>query len=256
MPVFHGQGGEDGSIQGLLEFLGLPYGGCNLEGLALGIDKILTKQCCEAVGLAVAPWTAIDSAAWGKDPAACLERCRPLGLPLFIKPARLGSSIGLSRVTRFEDLAPAIQAALNRDSRILIEAQAQGIEYVTGIVGNQAQPLISAVAESTLRSDSYDYEAKDSADALDDIVPARLDADTTAQLQDFALKVWRALDMRGLARIDCFLGPQSPILNEVNTMPGLSAWAPFVMAWRHIGVNAPDLMDLIVQEALNRSLVR
>lgn len=87
-------------------------------------------------------------------------------------------------------------------------------------------------------------------------MPARLDADTTAQLQDFALKVWRALDMRGLARIDCFLGPQSPILNEVNTMPGLSAWAPFVMAWRHIGVNAPDLMDLIVQEALNRSLVR
>lgn len=255
LPVFHGQGGEDGSIQGLLEFLGLAYGGCNLEGSALGIDKILTKQCCEAIGLAVAPWVAIDSAAWNKDPAACLERCRPLGLPLFIKPARLGSSIGLSRVTRFEDLAPAIQAGLNWDSRILIEAQVQGIEYGIGIVGNQAQPMISAVAESTLRSDSYDYEAKYSADALDDIVPARLDADTTARLQDFALKAWRALDMCGLARIDCFLGPQGPILNEVNTMPGLSAWAPFVMAWRHIGINAPDLMDLIVQEALNRSLV-
>lgn len=254
-PAFHGQGGEDGSIQGLLEFLGLAYGGCNLEGSALGIDKILTKQCCEAVGLAVAPWAAIDSAAWARDPAACLERCRPLGLPLFIKPARLGSSIGLSRITRFEDLAPAIQAGLNWDSRILIEAQVQGIEYGIGIVGNQAQPMISAVAESTLHSDSYDYEAKYSADALDDIVPARLDADTTARLQDFALKAWQALDMCGLARIDCFLGPHGPILNEVNTMPGLSAWAPFVMAWRHIGVNAPGLMDLIVQEALNRNLV-
>lgn len=227
----------------------------DLEGSALGIDKILTKQCCEALGLAVAPWAAIDSATWNKDPAACLERCRPLGLPLLIKPARLGSSIGLSRVTRFEDLAPAIQAGLNWDSRILIEAQVQGIEYGIGIVGNQAQPMISAVAESTLRSDSYDYEAKYSADALDDIVPALLDADTTARLQDFALKAWQALDMCGLARIDCFLSPHDSTLNEVNTMPGLSAWAPYVMAWRHIGVNAPGLMDLIVQEALNRSLV-
>lgn len=255
LPIFHGQGGEDGSIQGFMEFFGLAYGGCNLEGSALGIDKILTKQCCEAIGLAVAPWTAIDSAAWTRNPEVCLERCHSLGLPLFIKPARLGSSIGLKRVTRFEDLASAVEAALNWDSRILIEAQVEGIEYGIGIVGNQTQPLISAVAESTLRSDSYDYDAKYSAEALDDIVPARLDAVTTAQLQDFSLRVWRALDMHGLARIDCFLGPQGPILNEVNTMPGLSAWAPFVMAWRHIGINAPDLMDLIVQEALNRNLI-
>ncbi len=255
LPVFHGQGGEDGSIQGFLEFLGLPYGGCNLEGSALGIDKILTKQCCQAAGLDVAPWAAVDSAAWAKDANACLERCRPLGLPLFIKPARLGSSIGLSRITRFDDLAPAIQSALSWDNRILIEAQVKGIEYGIGIVGDRSRPMISAIAESTLRADSFDYEAKYSADALDDIVPARLDEAATAQLQDFALQVWRALDMQGIARIDCFLGPQGPVLNEVNTMPGLSTWAPFVMAWRHIGILAPDLMDLIVREALDRRLM-
>ena len=252
LPIFHGQGGEDGSIQGFLEFLGLPYGGCNLEGSALGIDKILAKQCCQAAGLTVAPWTAIDSVSWRKDIRVCLERCYSLGLPLFIKPARLGSSIGLARVTRFEDLASAIDEALKWDSRILVEAQIQGIEYGIGVVGNHGNPLVSAIAESTLRADSFDYDAKYSADALDDIVPARLNEIDTIKLQNFALKAWRALDMCGLARIDCFLTPQGPILNEVNTMPGLSAWAPFIMAWRHVGVRAPDLMDLIVQEALDR----
>lgn len=255
LPVFHGQGGEDGSIQGFLEFMRLPYAGCNLEGSALGIDKILTKQFSEAAGLTVAPWTAVTIVTWTRDKQACLERCRPLGLPLFIKPARLGSSIGLHRVTCFEDLSPAIEDALKWDNRILVEAQVHGIEYGIGIVGNQAQPKISAIAESTLRSDSFDYHAKYSADALDDIVPARLSPADTAKLQDFALKVWRALDMRGIARIDCFLGPEGPVLNEVNTMPGLSAWAPFVMAWRHIGVRAPDLMDLVVQEALERNQI-
>lgn len=253
LPVFHGQGGEDGSIQGALEFMGLPYGGCNLEGSALGIDKILTKQCCEAAGLTVAPWTIVDSVSWAKDADDCLARCRALNFPLFIKPARLGSSIGISRVTRPEDLADAIQSALTWDSRILVEAQVKGIEYGIGIVGNRSQPMISAIAESTLRADSFDYEAKYSDDALDDIVPARLDAAATAGLQHFALQVWRALDMQGLARIDCFLGADGhPILNEVNTMPGLSAWAPFVIAWRHIGILAPDLMDLIVREATAR----
>lgn len=252
LPVFHGQGGEDGSIQGFLEFLRLPYGGCNMEGSALGIDKILTKQFCEAAGLAVAPWAMVTNVTWAHDAQACLERCRPLGLPLFIKPARLGSSIGLHRVTRFEELAAAIENALKWDSRILVEAQVPGIEYGIGVAGNQAHPRISAIAESTLRADSFDYDAKYSAGALDDIVPARLDETDTAKLQDFAVKVWRALDMRGIARIDCFLGPQGLVLNEVNTMPGLSAWAPFVMAWRHAGVRAPDLMDLVVREALER----
>lgn len=252
LPVFHGQGGEDGSIQGFLEFMRLPYGGCNLEGSALGIDKILTKQFCEASGLTVAPWTGVTTITWTREKQACLERCRSLGFPLFIKPARLGSSIGLHRVIRFEDLAPAIEEALKWDSRILVEAQVQGIEYGIGIAGNLAQPRISAIAESTLRADSFDYDAKYSADALDDIVPARLSETDSVKMQDFALKVWRALDMRGIARIDCFLGPQGPVLNEVNTMPGLSAWAPFVMAWRHIGVRAPDLMDLVVREALER----
>lgn len=254
LPVFHGQGGEDGSIQGFLEFLGLPYGGCNLIGSALGIDKILTKQFCEAAGLAVAPWVAVTSYTWIKDMQDCLSRCQALGFPLFIKPARLGSSIGMHRVTRFEDLASAISDALKWDNRILVEAQVKGIEYGIGIVGDQSKPKISAIAESTLRADSFDYDAKYSEAALDDIVPARLDAACTAKLQDFALQVWHALDMRGIARIDCFLSEHGPVLNEVNTMPGLSAWAPFVMAWRHVGVRAPDLMDLIVGEALDRNL--
>ena len=254
LPIFHGQGGEDGSIQGFLEFLGLPYGGCNLAGSALGIDKILTKQFCEAAGVAVAPWTVVTAAAWAKNAKDCLARCHSVGLPLFVKPARLGSSIGLHRVTRFDDLEPIITDALKWDNRILVEAQVQGIEYGIGVVGNQGKPKISAIAESTLRADSFDYDAKYSDSALDDIVPARLDVTQTAKLQDFALQVWRAMDMRGIARIDCFLTGKGPVLNEVNTMPGLSAWAPFVMAWRHVGVCAPDLMDLIVREALDRNL--
>jgi D-alanine-D-alanine ligase len=261
-PVFHGRGGEDGTIQALARRLGVVCAGASMEASALGMDKVLTKRVAAHHGLAVAPWREVTSSQWKTGRTWLLDSLpRELGWPLFVKPARLGSSIGVGRATDPASLQSALESALQFDNLVLVESEIRGKEYSVGVVGDGHACETSVVAEFCMDSSSFDYDSKYGPQAEDDIIPARLSSQDTQTLLEFARKVAGALDIRGISRIDSFWGRRSdgtdgPILNEVNTMPGLSAAAPFILSWEKAGVTKRELMDKIVAHALTTGQTR
>jgi D-alanine-D-alanine ligase len=256
-PVFHGRFGEDGTIQGMAEFMDIAYAGCNLPGSALGMDKALTKRLAQSRGLAVAQDHHVGVERWREDPSAVLDECqRDLGWPVFVKPARLGSSIGVGKARNRGELQAALDHAFRWDFHVLVEREVRSPEYSIGVIGTRTCQHCSAVTESTLTPEFFDYDAKYGAAAPDDIVPARLPPEQAARLKDFARSVFGALAMDGICRVDMFLGPDGPLLNEVNTMPGLSAFAPFVMAWEEAGLSKKRLVETILEHGLERYRTR
>jgi len=253
-PVFHGRFGEDGTIQGLAKTLGIPCAGCSFQASSMGMDKILTKQIAEAAGLAVAPYRLVRSHDWAQRPDSLAgDIPRALGLPLFVKPARLGSSIGVSRATTEASLRSALDLAFQYDVRAIVEAEVRSSEYAVGVLGDRDRATTSVVAEYTSNPENFDYDSKYGPSSLDDIIPSNLSpADTTVML-DFVRAAFSALKIRGICRIDCFRGPDGPILNEVNTMPGLNALSPFIRAWGAAGVTKRELLDRIVALGLGKS---
>ena len=255
-PVLHGPYGEDGTIQGLLELAGVPYVGSGVLASAAAMDKAVAKKLLSAAGIAVAPAVVVRAARWADDPRGVTEEVRALALPVFVKPARGGSSIGITRVGDLADLGPAVEDALRCDPKVLVEAAVSGREVECGILEDaDGRPQASVPAEVRLVGDHefYDFEAKylDTATELD--VPADLPADVTERLQAMARTAYDALDCEGLARVDFFVGPDHELtVNEVNTMPGFTPTSMFPRMWAASGVAYPDLVDRLVQAALRR----
>jgi D-alanine-D-alanine ligase len=251
-PVLHGPYGEDGTIQGLLEMAGVPYVGSGVLGSAVSMDKEFTKKLLAAEGLPVGPYAVLRP---GQDlPDAERER---LGLPVFVKPARGGSSIGISRVTDWADFPAALAAARKTDPKVLVEAAIAGREIECGVLEGRdgAAPEASVPAEIRLvrGHEWYDFDAKYLDDACEFDVPAVLEPAVAERLRAAAVAAFTALDCAGLARVDFFVGPAGElVINEVNTMPGFTPISMFPRAWAATGIAYPDLLTRLIDTALER----
>jgi D-alanine-D-alanine ligase len=249
-PVLHGRFGEDGTIQGLLEMAGVPYVGPGVFASAAGMDKEFTKILLRAAGLDVGEFAVLRQ---GRpyDPVDLQH----LGLPAFVKPARAGSSVGITRITDWEQLDDALATAFAHDTKVLVEAAATGREIECGVLeAADGQPEASVPAEIRMRPghDWYDFEAKYLDDACDFDVPAQVPDETTARIQDAACRAFTALDCAGLARVDFFVSDTRVIVNEINTMPGFTPISLFPRMWAASGVDFPQLVDRLVAAALRR----
>ncbi|MCK9894659.1 D-alanine--D-alanine ligase family protein [Frankia sp. AgB32] len=249
-PLLHGPFGEDGTVQGLLEMAGLPYVGSGVFASAAAMDKQHMKALLRAAGLPVGPYAVLRP---GQSLSEA-ERER-LGLPVFVKPARGGSSIGISRVEAWDDLDTAIKTARANDPKVVIEAAIVGREIECGVLGrlDGPGPEASLPAEITVDSPSgfYDFEAKYTSGQTRFDIPARLSPAVRQRIQDVAVAAFESLDCAGLARVDVFLGPDDQIVvNEVNTMPGFTPTSMFPRMWEASGVSYPALLDRLVRLAL------
>jgi D-alanine-D-alanine ligase len=258
-PVMHGPFGQDGTLQGLLEMAGVRYVGAGVLSSAVGTDKHFMKQLFEANGLPVLPYVVLAPRAWARDQSALRKQVEALGLPVFVKPARAGSSFGISRVDDWADLDAAIDEAKRFDPKVIVEAAALGArEIECGVLqGEDGQPhLTSELAE--IRVDEhhafYDFEAKylpEENTALD--VPADVEPGLASEIRAQAALAFDALDCEGLARVDFFVFPDGRIvLNEVETMPGFTSLSMFPRMWAASGVDYPELVDRLIRLALNR----
>lgn len=258
-PVLHGPYGEDGTLQGLLELSGVPYVGAGVLSSAIGMDKEYMKRTFASFGLAVGPYTVIRPREWRDDPAAARQRVLDLaaehGWPLFVKPARGGSSLGISRVTGPAGLAGAIEEARRHDPKVIVETQVRGREIECGVLEFDDGPRASVPAEipTDANHDFYDFEAKYGGTGVDGIVPAPLTEQQTARVQELALRAFEAASCEGLVRADFFLGEDGEfLLNEINTMPGFTPISMFPRMWEASGISYPDLVDRLIQAALHR----
>jgi D-alanine-D-alanine ligase len=255
-PVLHGPYGEDGTIQGLLELAEVPYVGSGVLASAAAMDKAVARVLLSAAGIPVTPAVVVRRSQWDADAASVERSARGLGLPVFVKPARGGSSIGISRVADWTELPAAMEDALRCDPKVLIEAAVIGREVECGILeGLDGLPAASVPAEIRLVGDYefYDFEAKYLDNATELECPADLPADVAEELQDLARRAFTALDCSGLARVDFFVGADGTLtLNEVNTMPGFTSTSMFPLMWAATGLDYPSVVDRLVQTALRR----
>jgi D-alanine-D-alanine ligase len=250
-PVLHGRYGEDGTIQGLLEMAGVPYVGPGVFASAAAMDKEFTKKLLHAEGLDVGQYQVIRR----RDEAMPLG-LHELGLPVFVKPARAGSSVGITKVTDRADLAHAVTTAFEHDSKVMVEAAVSGREIECGVIEDESgRPVASVPAEIRLvrGHDWYDFEAKYLDDACEFDVPAKLSQAMTTQVQEAACRAFTALDCAGLSRVDFFVtAADRVIVNEVNTLPGFTPISMFPRMWAASGVPYPELVDRLIASALRR----
>jgi len=251
-PVLHGPYGEDGTIQGLLELAGVPYVGAGVLASAAGMDKEFTKKLLAADGLPVGDHVVLRP---GTATLTDAERDR-LGLPVFVKPARAGSSLGITRVTAWDDLDAAVATARRHDPKVLVEAAIVGREIECAVLERPDGTVVSSLpAEIRIVGDAafYDFDAKYLDDVCEFDVPAKLDDDVAAELREMAVAAFRALEGQGLARVDFFVGPDAAItVNEVNTMPGFTPISMYPRAWAVTGIDYPTLLTTLVETALAR----
>ena len=261
-PVLHGAFGEDGTIQGLLEMAGLPYVGSGVFASAASMDKEFTKKLLAAAGLPQGDHVVLRDAAGAvcPDPDVLDEAARErLGLPVFVKPSRAGSSIGITRVTDWAQFPQAVATAAAVDPKVIVEASVPGREVECGVLAARGGglPDASLPAEIRLRPgvDWYDFSAKYLDDSVDFDVPADLTPEQTAAVQENARRAYLAMDCQGLARVDFFLataadGSDHLVINEVNTMPGFTPISMFPRMWAASGVSYPELVDRLIDSAL------
>ncbi len=251
-PVLHGAYGEDGTIQGLLEMAGTAYVGSGVFGSAAAMDKEYAKKLLAAEGLPVGEYTVLRPA---DATLAGTDRDR-LGLPVFVKPARAGSSIGITKVTDWADLPAALVTARAIDPKVIVERAVTGREVECGVLeGLPGQPPEASLpAEIRLVADHdwYDFEAKYLDDACEFDIPAHLPDEVTGRLRDLAVRAFAALDCAGLARVDFFVAGEDLVINEVNTMPGFTPISMFPRMWAATGVAYPALVQRLVETALAR----
>jgi len=250
-PVLHGKFGEDGTIQGLLEMAGVPYVGPGVFASAAAMDKAFTKKLLAAEGLAVGSYEVLRP----RDTVS-VAALSHLGLPVFVKPSRAGSSVGITKVADWSQLADAVELAFEHDDKVLIEAAVVGREIECGVLEDaDGTPIASVPAEIRLvrGHDWYDFEAKYLDDACEFDIPAVLPPELTALVQQTATKAFTALDCAGLARVDFFVTDAGEVIvNEVNTMPGFTPISMYPKMWAASGVDYPTLVDRLVQAALRR----
>jgi D-alanine-D-alanine ligase len=253
-PVLHGPFGEDGTVQGLLELANLPYVGCGVMASAVGMDKTAMKMMFEARGLPVTPWYAFVAADWTRRRDEVITAALELGLPLFVKPANLGSSVGISKVRAASDLAPAIDLALSFDRKVIVEAGVpEPREIECAVLGND-EPAASVAGEIIPSREFYDYEAKYLDDASETIIPADLAPAQLAEVQRLAIAAFKAIDGCGMSRVDFLLSRTSGelLVNEINTIPGFTTISMFAKLWGASGVDFAALVDRLIELALAR----
>jgi D-alanine-D-alanine ligase len=261
-PVLHGTFGEDGTIQGLFELADLAYVGSGVLGSAAGMDKDAMKRLFQAAGLPITPHVTLLRAAWKDDPKTCVKAVeKALRYPVFVKPANLGSSVGISKVKTRAELAPAIDLAAGFDRKIVIEQGVGGPgvkprELEVAVLGNDA-PEASVVGEIVPAKEFYDYEAKyelNGADESVSIIPAKLTKAQEKTMRAMALAAFKACDCAGLARVDFLMSPDGKeiLLNEVNTMPGFTSISMYPKLWKASGLSYRKLIDRLLELGMQR----
>jgi D-alanine-D-alanine ligase len=253
-PVLHGPFGEDGTVQGLLECLDVPYVGAGVLASALCMDKVTFKQLMAQVGIPQVDYRAVRLAGYRANPAAETRTLAALGLPVFVKPARLGSSVGIARVAELAELAPALEVAFAHDPLVIVEAAATGLEVECSVIGND-EPLASQPGEIALAAGEagwYDYEAKYTPGGMELIVPARIPAHIRERVRELAVRTFREVDCAGLARVDFFVDGEEVLVNELNTIPGFTQTSVFGSLFEASGIPYPELLDRLVELALER----
>ena len=246
-PVLHGPFGEDGTVQGLLELAGVPYVGAGVLGSALAMDKDVFKAVMRDRGI---PVTRNITLRQGQAPE------NPFGYPVFVKPARLGSSVGITKVGSEEGLAPAVELAFRHDEKVLVEEFVSGVEVECGVLGNE-EPLASLPGEIVSHGfggvDWYDFSAKYDEGGMDLVVPPRLPEETIERVQELAVRSFVAGECEGMARVDFFVRDDGEVLlNELNTIPGFTATSVYAKLFEASGIPYPELVDRLVRLALER----
>ncbi len=250
--ALHGSYGEDGRIQGFLDTCGIPYTGCGVLASALTMDKALTKLCVADAGIAVAPSITIFSADYLLDPEAVHTLIeQQVEYPFFVKPASLGSSIGITKVHRQGELQPALESACSLDWKVLVEKTIKGREIEVAVLGNQ-QPIASLCGEIEPGKEFYDYQDKYIFNTAQFFIPARIPADLQEKVRVAALKVYKVLGCSGMSRVDFFVDEQTGaiVLNEVNTIPGFTDISMYPRLMESIGIPFPELVERLLELAL------
>lgn len=257
-PILHGPNGEDGTVQGLLQLMQVPVVGSGVLASAIGMDKIAMKTLFAEAGLPQVKYLAVTRSQIWSDPCVYTKLCdtisQEIGYPCFVKPANLGSSVGISKVRNQTELQTALDSAASYDRRIIVEAGVQAREVECAVLGND-QPQASVVGEITYQSDFYDYETKYTAGKSDLFIPAQLPPAIATQIQEMAIRAFQVIDCAGLTRVDFFYieATGEILINEVNTLPGFTATSMYPKLWEATGIPFPELVDRLIQLALERS---
>ncbi len=247
-PVLHGKNGEDGTVQGLLELAGVPVVGCGVLSSALCMDKVRAHQLAEAAGVKVPPCVVLDRP---EELEECREEIKRLGLPLFIKPVRSGSSYGITKASAWSQVPEAVAGAFRHDSRVILEAAVPGFEVGCAVMGTR-RLTTGEVDEIELSDGFFNFEEKYTLKTSRIHMPARIPAEKAAEIKDAAARVYRALDCAGFARVDLFLTPEGEIVfNEVNTIPGFTSHSRFPNMMKGIGLDFPTLIDRLLEDAFS-----
>lgn len=256
-PILHGPNGEDGTIQGLLKLMQVPFVGCGVMASAIGMDKLAMKTAFAQAGLPQVKYLAVSRGEVWSNPCVFPKLCdrieATIGYPCFIKPANLGSSVGIAKARTSSELEAALDSAASYDRRLIVEAGVTAREVECAVLGND-QPKASTVGEITFTSDFYDYETKYTAGKADLLIPAPLPADAVSQIQEMAVQAFLAIDGAGIARVDFFYidATGEILINEINTMPGFTMTSMYPQLWAASGISFPELVDQLVQLALER----
>ena len=243
LPILHGPFGEDGTVQGLLELADVPYVGAGVAASALCMDKDLFKAVLRDRGIPVAQNVTLRE---GDAPE------HPFPYPVFVKPARLGSSVGISKVTEADELEAAVELARRHDDKVLIEEGIQGVEVECGVLGNR-DPIASVVGEIVAHADWYDYSAKYDEDGMELVIPARISPDADERVRQLAVDSFVATECEGMARIDFFVRTDGEVIvNEINTIPGFTSTSVYAKLFEAAGIGYADLLDRLITLALER----
>jgi D-alanine-D-alanine ligase len=254
-PVLHGTHGEDGIIQGVLESAGIPYVGANVSASAAGMDKIIMKALFAQSGLPVAPYLWFSKNQWEAGQAEAIQGIeKSLRYPLFVKPANLGSSVGINKARNREELLGAFRDASKYDLKVVIEQGIHGRELECSVLGNE-EPIASLPGEIIPKREFYDYIAKYIEETTELHIPAKLNASQNADVQALSIRAFRAIGCSGMARVDLFLENESGELfvNEINTIPGFTSISMYPKLWEVSGISYPDLLDRLLELGLQRS---
>ncbi len=258
VPIVHGAGGEDGTLQGFLELAGLPYVGAGVLGSAVQMDKDIAKKLLQADGIPVVPWVTVRAHELEADERACVARAvSEIGLPAFVKPANSGSSVGIGKVKRVEEMGPALRNAAQYDAKVLVEQAIDAREIEVAVLGNNA-PEASVAGEIVPKTEWYDYESKYVDEATELVVPAELSAEQSDEMRALAIRSFQILEGAGLARVDFFLERETDriYLNEVNSLPGFTDVSMYPRLWQASGLSYPALLDRLIELAMERGYAR
>jgi D-alanine-D-alanine ligase len=251
-PALHGPFGEDGAVQGLLECLDVPYVGSGVTASAVCMDKVLFKELLAPGGVPQVDFRAVRADAWRADREAVIADLAALRVPVFVKPARLGSSVGIAKVSREDELAGALDGAFFHDPLVIVEAMATGVEVECSVLGHTDAPRTSVPGEISLSGDWYDYEAKYTPGGMELVVPPRISEAAAERVRALAAAAFTHAGCSGLARVDFFVDSELVLVNELNTMPGFTSTSVFAKLFAASGIEYPELVDRLCAVAVER----